>query len=510
MTHNPSPSFTAVGRRRSAVSFIFTVVCGLWSAVVICPLRFVLCALLLIFCPVRARAADWSGSVDTSFRLLDQDHLDELVSTSPANRFYFAPPAQNGFDAYAVLRPAVKLRLGFLEAGLGLDTGDISYHAIDDGQLADRAKNTYFLERAEFQAFLFHSGWLSLRGGFWPVNSASGYLVSYSLLGFEAEGDLDIPLAFPLNFWIRGNKVDPEKFFDPDQKCFLVEGGAGYALGRKGRLKVFYDYFSDPDNFFKDLLNPILERALTQRFGEAYRQLLEGFGGVIKESSDRLHYLGASVEKEIGAFSGRGILIYQFGEMDLSGEVPRLRQAPLEFSEQVPIRGELLDISLGLRPHRKIRLEGGIFWSSGDGFRKLKPEQAGAGLEINGFFSILPQITKTNLFFNGGISENLFTGAAQASGIDGHGVMAPVISASLDPLRRLSLDFTGALLLAQEGRVNGGSRYGEEFDLTLSYRPLRELSGLFEGDILFPGDFFPAGSDPVWRLSAGADYRFEF
>ncbi len=494
---NPTNT-SAVRGRRSAVVFISAAVCGLLSAVAPLP---------------EALAADWSGFLDASFRLWEQDHIDELVKTSPANRCYFAAPSQNGLDPYLVLRPAVKIRaFGFLEAGLGLDSGELSYRAFDDGGFTARAKNTYFLNQADLRAFLFPDGWLSLHGGFWTVQSAGGYLVDYPLLGFEAEGDLDIPLAFPLNFWVRGHKVDSEKFFDPEKKSFLLEGGLGYALGAKGKAKVFYDYFSDPDNFFKDLLNPVLKRVLAQRFGNAYQQLLNQFGDLIQDSSTHLHYLGASVEKERGVFSGRGLFVYEFGGMDLSGQVPRvLGGGTRDFSVSVPIRGELLDVSLGVRPHRKIRLGGEFFWSSGDGFKNLKPDDtSGHGQKINGFFSIIPQITVTNLFFNGGISQNLFAGSSQASGIDGHGVLAPVFSVSADPARKLSLDFLAALLLAQEGRINGGSRYGEEFDLTFNYRIKKAFSALLEGDILFPGDYFPAASDPVWRVSAGADYRFEF
>ena len=487
----------------SRLTFFWAAVGGLLSAVVLCPLR--------------GQAADWSGSVDASFRLLDQGHLDELVKTSPANRFYFAAPSQNGLDPYLVLRPAGKLKaLGFLEAGLGLDSGEVSSRAFDHGDFTSRAKNTYFLNQADLRAFLFPDGWFSLHGGFWTVQSAGGCLVDYPLLGLEAEGDLDIPLAVPLNFWVRGHKVDSEKIFDPDQKSFLLEGGVGYALGPKGKAKVFYDYFSDPDNFFKDLLNPVLKRVLAQRFGNVYQQLLDQFGDLIQNSSTHLHYLGASVEKEHGVFSGRGLLVYEFGGMDLSGQVPRvLGGGTRDFSVSLPIRGELLDVSLGVRPHQKIRLGGEFFWSSGDGFKNLKPDQAGggqkiSGQKINGFFSIIPQITVTNLFFNGGISQNLFAGSSQASGIDGHGVLAPVFSLSADPARKLSLDFRAALLLAQEGRTGGGSRYGEEFDLTFNCRVRKGLSALLESDILFPGNYFPAGSDPVWRVSAGIDYRFEF
>jgi hypothetical protein len=459
-----------------------------------------------------ARAADLSGSVDASLRLLGQDHVDELTKTSQANRLFFSAPAQNGFDPYLVLRPAVKLKaLGFLEAGLGLDSGELSWRAFDGGDFTARAENTYLLSQADLRAFLFPDGWLSLRAGLWTVESASGFLVDYPLLGFEAEGDLDVPLALPLNFWVRGHKVDSEKFFDPDKKSYLLEAGAGYGLGAKGKARIFYDYFSDPDNFFKDILNPVMTRVLGQRFGDAYQLRLLDFGDLIRESSNRLHSLGASVEKAHGAFSGRGLFAYQFGEMDISGEIPLpLRQGTREFSEEVPTRGELLDIFLGVRPHRKIRLGGEFFWSSGDGFRNLKPDESGGGQKIYGFFSIIPQIAVTSLFFNGGISQNLFSGSSQASGIDGHGVLAPVFSIQADPARRLSLDFVAALLLAQEGRNHGGSRYGEEFDLTASWRARKELSILLEGDILLPGDYFPAGSDPVWRVSAGADCRFEY
>ena len=155
------------------------------------------------------------GSVGSSFRILGQDNVDELNQSSFLNRYFFSTPAEDGMRYYLVVRPEVLLEGDFLGAGLGLSSGEISKQSIEDDELSDRARGTFFLERADLQVFLFPDGWMSLRGGLWSVRSGEGFLVDYPLLGFEVEGDLDLPASFPLSFWARANKVDFEQLIDP-------------------------------------------------------------------------------------------------------------------------------------------------------------------------------------------------------------------------------------------------------------------------------------------------------
>lgn len=457
--------------------------------------------------------ADLTGSIASSLRIQVQENVDETIQSSLLNRQFFTAPDEDGGRIYAVIQPEAVLNVGgVLDAGLGFNSGELSYQAIDGGDLASQAESTFFLQRADVQVYLFREGWASIRGGFWNATSAEGFILDYPLPGIELEGDLDIPMSVPFSFWARLNKVNLEQLSDPGRRSYLVDLGSGYAFSARSEIRASYHYFHDPDNYFRDLMNPILTAHILREvntgrlrwLGQEFINLLQqGLVEVIEESSSYFHYVRISGATSFRRIRADGILIYQWGEIDLS------LISPLP-SEVIPVRGYLADGNISYLPGPKYSLRAGCYASSGDGFRNLGLEVTGEDREIVGFFSILPLITKTNLFFNGGISENLFAGSALASGIDGYGVIAPNIVFRADLTRGWGIACTGALLRAQEEKPSRGSWYGEEIDLSLSYYFKRSVMGLIEVDILFPGDFFPAGQEVVYRVAAGLDYRFDF
>ena len=58
--------------------------------------------------------------------------------------------------------------------------------------------------------------------------------------------------------------------------------------------------------------------------------------------------------------------------------------------------------------------------------------------------------------------------------------------------------------MAPEVGPFGGTNYGPEVDLTVTWSPARWLVLLAEADALFPGDFFP-GRDTVTKVVVGVD-----
>jgi hypothetical protein len=134
------------------------------------------------------------------------------------------------------------------------------------------------------------------------------------------------------------------------------------------------------------------------------------------------------------------------------------------------------------------------------------PERARLGLpqRYGGFLGTAPWITATNLFFSGGLSETFAARQATAPGVNGRGVLAPLLRATWEPSAALRLDLKGAWLAAPEPGPLGGRVYGPELDLGLRWAPLAWLTVSAEADQLWPGDFF-GGGPPVRKLILGLD-----
>ncbi|MGC3999938.1 MAG: hypothetical protein QM767_21860 [Anaeromyxobacter sp.] len=121
-----------------------------------------------------------------------------------------------------------------------------------------------------------------------------------------------------------------------------------------------------------------------------------------------------------------------------------------------------------------------------------------------GFLGVSPLLTETSIFFRGGLSEQLGARLATAPGVNGRGVIAPVLGLGWDPAETFSLDLRGAWLQADADGPYGGRGYGTELDLVARWEPLTWLRVGAEADVLFPGDFYPS-NQPVQQAILALD-----
>ena len=77
--------------------------------------------------------------------------------------------------------------------------------------------------------------------------------------------------------------------------------------------------------------------------------------------------------------------------------------------------------------------------------------------------------------------------------MSGRGVVAPGVNFVADPTSALSVATRATFLASAATGPFGGRRYGTELDLDLTWAPREWLLVGAELDVLFPGDFFPAG-----------------
>ena len=144
--------------------------------------------------------------------------------------------------------------------------------------------------------------------------------------------------------------------------------------------------------------------------------------------------------------------------------------------------------------------------SAGASFLYLSGGRAAAtrGGAYDGFLGIAPFVTATNLFFGGGLSDTFAARQATAPGVNGRGVLAPGVSLSADPGANVSVRARAAWLRADVPGPYGGSTYGTEADLDVTWAPRPWLLVGAELDVLWPGDFY-AGSATVYKTVLAVD-----
>lgn len=160
-------------------------------------------------------------------------------------------------------------------------------------------------------------------------------------------------------------------------------------------------------------------------------------------------------------------------------------------SVEVPALGWLLSARLTVQPGSRFTVSPFFIWLTGGSSPSSQQIASGSGT-WGGFLAISPYITATNLFFQGGIAESYADRRASGSGVNARGVVAPGVQLGWTPGHGFDALLKAAWLWADQPSGFGGSSYGPEVDLNLSWSPWRWFSVLAEADLLAMGDFFPA------------------
>jgi len=381
--------------------------------------------------------------------------------------------------------------------------------------IEDEASATLFVREAWVGLTAGRNDFALFRVGRKRFTVADGFV--YDDWGTGVEASLDLGAIGPS--WDVGGEVFYPTRDVPDGTgwgSLLFSFHANYLPALFEHAGFFAAFFRDrSDNvvelFRSSLAEPSVVKLLGARQGttafiDESRRLVLEFDQPLSGDAD-LGWAGSS-----GALSFAGMKFdytaaLAFGQLTVP-DVTMSEVTPLRIATQTHYRvnslfGELAHLRLRGSLSSMLEVGGFFLFLSGDQPPMVKAAQ-GLAARYGGFLGVSPYVTDTNIFFNGGISESFAARQATAPGVNGRGVIAPGLTLSFDPFQSFGVDARGAYLLAPSLGPFGGRVYGPEVDLELTYSPLRWLILAAEGDVLFPGDFFPAGP-AVTKVVLGVD-----
>lgn len=174
--------------------------------------------------------------------------------------------------------------------------------------------------------------------------------------------------------------------------------------------------------------------------------------------------------------------------------------AALTLVEDVPLRGRAASLRWDSDLGAKASAGAFLLYLSGD-----QPISATNLDTSRAFLGIVPYVTTTNLFFGGGLSETFAARQVTAPGVNGRGVFAPGVRLSWDPVPKVGVRGRVAWLRADATGPYGGSVYGTEADLEVTWAPWEWMLLGAELDVLWPGDFY-ADRTPMTKAVLAVDF----
>jgi hypothetical protein len=392
-----------------------------------------------------------------------------------------------------------------------LQTGAVEETRLEPARLTsngrpfgEEVRNTLLLREAWAGAALGRNDFALLKAGRKRFTVADGFVYDDYGTGLEATFDLGA-IGPP---WDLGAAL-----FYPTRDFPTQSGATSVMLAlRADYLPSLFEHAGIFLAFFRDRTDTLAD-LFRGSFAEpsvlALRGQSVGTPGFAREQVTLAITQSSPLESDgwLGWTGTSGSLAVLGAKLDWTGALGfgrfTIRLPSLELQSPASVFGQLAHVQLRARASRELELGGFFLFLSGD----LPPtEKTRLGLpeRHGGFLGISPFITDTNIFFNGGVAESFASRQATAPGVNGRGVIAPGLTASWDPLRRLAFDARAAYLVAPERGPFGGRVYGPELDLEITWSPLDWLTFAAEGDVLFPGDFF-AGRAPVTKVVLGVD-----
>ncbi len=461
-------------------------------------------------------------SIQNLDKLLEVGTLQERQIYKILGLQYEEGPGVDG--SYPSLYTGGGIKVDFFNqwtCNLAISTREVSEKTIkpplegSDPYFIQRWEDNFFIDEANLEWYPSH--WFYLKAGQMLLNTGNGKILSsYQTAintNFSFEDFLDVPLTLSIAF----SPLDAYSSIPPSMKTLLYQVELWYQMNFIDEVKfsLLHVYSTDP------WIIPAI-------YGRIY--FLTGLLTI--NASGNLNWAGVTWSKNWRKLSTEGTFFVEFG---------RARYNVVERDKGLDIRagGFLFDGEVLWEVSRKFEPSLFLFISSGD----VPVKEGDNEIRYNSFISLLPLITRTNIFFNGGINSTYSSGTFYSSGVLGLGVIAPGIGFTVDLSDELKIEFVSALLLAYKKppdtieikppssrtefltiKIHPKRNYGEEFDLTLSYEMLEYLTAVIEMDFFLPGDFYPDNYDayglngrylgnypvvrePVSQIVFGMDFR---
>lgn len=371
-----------------------------------------------------------------------------------------------------------------------LDSGEISEDTIDGSGLENDRSEDYFFQQGYFESSFLDESGVAFKVGQQHLVVGDSYILDDFLLAGQVGLDLNRILGLPWSLYgtlahIRGSAL----YYQIKAVC---------PINPFERFSVSVGWLHDTEGFLAELIEDIASRyprAFT--WSPIYR---------LRSDAD-IFWLVLSGNKHLRFVSLSATCILEGGQLNIRATDPAGKTVRFE----TPSLGFLLDLQAEKNLTDRLSLE--IFWlmASGEG----DPGDAlRTGKFFNSFLSIVPYITRTNIFFNGGISENLSHREFNLAGHTARGFCVPGVGITYFFTENLWLEAKAAYLfsIVSPPDYSSGSVYGWEADL-MGFWNWGEHVGLsVEADVFFPGSFFRRPSspepEPAYRIMTGIDLFF--
>ncbi len=369
-----------------------------------------------------------------------------------------------------------------------LDSGEISENTVEDGFLENDRSSDAFFREGYFESSFLDSKGVALKLGQQHLVSGEGYILDDFLLAGQVGLDLHRLLGLPWEFYGTVSRVRGSSLY------FQLRAVHPFTVTERVSLSV--GWLHDTEGFFADMLQGIAE------------QLPDSpYAGISFRSEGDLFWLVVSGRRVVGGFFLSAVGIVEGGSIRVSGTEPSRRT----FRRRIPCVGYLVDFTAGRALTDRVSIEVFYLMASGEGdplgvVRK--------GKTLNAYLSIVPFVTRTNLFFNGGINENFSTRSFRTAGNSARGFGVPGLKLTWSPVEDVTVETTLAYLFstASPPREDSDRTYGWETDLTGMWDWGRHLRLSVEADLFLPGGFFDRRDrpdpDPAYRLMGGVDVCF--
>jgi len=499
-------------------------------------------ALFILLFPSASLAGDWfkfnyglrlsnrfnlkQNFLNTEGSVITRGYGSEAIYESPLNLRF--DKDELGYSA--CLGIGADMYLGkVVSFHLTMDTGEVKFHPLvkytpkpdctqgsgdprcgvtsNGMDIADQARQTWFVREIFAELGFGRDEWLKFRLGKMLASTGNGFIMDNYALGGKLTADLDLGFEVPLKITLDGLLPNGD-FTKEGKRSPYVYLDVAYLLSFFEEIGLFVAWYHDGDNIIGDIVRSVVTEIYIREFPLA--SMLSVFPAVTSRGD--LFWVGMRANKIFDRASLSATAIVEFGSFDftVTADIPTV--GTVTRSGSPACLGWMADLSFYYDITDLFTLGGFFLFLSGE---TDPPNQlAQRGSKYGSFLSIYPYITRTNIFFYGGMNQSYSARAFSTSGVNGLGVIAPGLTAGYDITDDLSIRITSAVLLSHgQHIISGGQFYGWENDFNLQWNISKYLKILFEADYLWTGSFFdfekPLEEEPRQRIFANEPNAFK-
>ena len=503
---------------------------------------------------------DWHASLSNRLEykrnFIDTTDMTQLKLDQAGKGYYFYGTAGVDLDADA-WSFTMTLDTGILKVpALYRQSPAVNEVTANDKPVADEARKTLLVRELFIDADLALDGALSVTAGKYNASVGKDFVYNDYTLGMNLELDLAGAKRAPFRASLQAI-VSDGTFSADGKRSPLVSAEAAYVLGKGEEAGLIAAWFHDGDDNVGEIVKPFVSEFLqnqvvaaakhAKQSGQINKQLVAQLAAIERACGghlancmtvgDRaeLFWAGLYFNKIWSRLTLGGVALVNFGSATLDpyltfagNEVhvfektvtkKGVTQARLSSASEKTVLGGMADLDASYELLEGWSVSSFFLWLSGDSdFEKVN------NTRLSSFIAVMPYITKTDIFFNGGMNESASARALSTSGINAHGVLAPGLGTTWAPVKDvLELKLGAALLLAESVNPQfAKSRvYGWELNFNTDWTATPWLDLMLEADFFKTGAFFdhPADWDPYgtakrvaepnpYRVMLGADVHY--